>query len=213
MSTVAQAQSTFLRLDDTWRTVLLAGLCAALSEKVLQAVDQREQGFGSAEAYSKLTGSVTDLFPQRMAGNSNPFREELVAKRLNALFETAERLGIGPKFQSMWDEAVANLRTDPLGPGANNNEGPPALAGITDRAKAQIARSMSRWPIPAGALAIPLICIGHGPDIAGMYHDREEVEDDLWTADGFEVVIAMEDHADPPRGKTLDFDGERFVLL
>ena len=49
----------------------------------------------------------------------------------------------------------------------------------------------------------------------GFYYDRSEVEGDIIVFDGLSLVLAVsdQDRALHFEGKTLHYDGERFVLL
>jgi len=47
----------------------------------------------------------------------------------------------------------------------------------------------------------------------GFYHDRSEVEADIATVDGLQIVLAIPDHENVRfQGKTLDYENDRFIL-
>jgi hypothetical protein len=100
-----------------------------------------------------------------------------------------------------------------LGPGANSNDEGATLASITERAKARIEAVLAAYPTRDRRRAVPIICWTGEPAIGGFYEERGEIEDQIVTISGLDVVLALLDD-DAPRfhGKVLDFDGERFVL-
>jgi len=208
MTPIEHAQLRFDRLTRERQTDLMVLMCIELASHARDALAAAEPDIGRARDFIDMV-LETQRIPLRRIG-SHLVRDPVVPS-VGALFLVADTLGIGLDFKEAWDRALIVVRSSAPGPGANNNGD--ALAGITDRAKAQIAARLAAWPIPAGATPIPLICIDHGPELAGMFHDRVDVEDDLWTADGIELVIWLANNEVPPRGKTLDFDGERFILI
>lgn len=210
MTAITRAQRRFERLKREQRADLMARLCLGLAACARKALVGDEPDVASALAFIDLLQEAQKLPPPLSAAGSYRL-EDAVTASIGALFLMATNLGVGSRFEAEWDEAWTFVRSSALGPGANSNSD--ALAGITDRAKAQVAACLSKWPIPAGAMPIPLICIDHGPNFAGMFHDRDEVGDDIWTAGGFELVLWLQHAGSLPRGKTLDFDGERFVLI
>jgi hypothetical protein len=49
--------------------------------------------------------------------------------------------------------------------------------------------------------------------VIGFYHDRSEVEGDIRTVDGLQIVLAIPDHEDVRfQGKSLDYENDRFIL-
>jgi len=208
MTPIEHAQLRFERLTPQRRADLMVLLGIELASHARAALAAAEPDVVRACGFLDML-LASQKTPLRTIGSyllRDPFVESV-----GTLFQMAETLGVGSDFEVAWDRALSFVRSSALGPGANSNGN--ALAGITSQAKAQIAARIAAWPIPAGATPIPLVCIDHGPDLAGMFHDRVEVEDDLWTADGIELVISLANNEAPPRGKTLDFDGERFVLI
>jgi hypothetical protein len=210
MTPGTRAQRRFERLKPELRADLMARLCVRLAACAREALAGEEPDIASARAFVDLLQEAQKVPPPLSIVGSYGLEDTVVAS-IDALFLMATSLGVGPRFESEWQEAWTFARSGALGPGANSNGD--ALAGITDRAKAQITACLSKWPVPAGATPIPLICIDHGPNFAGMFHDRDEASDDIWAADGFELVLWLDNAGSPPLGKTLDFDGERFVLI
>ncbi len=200
MTPIARARQRFERLKPEQCADLMAHLCIGLTGGAREALASAEPDVTGARAFIDLLQEAQKVLPPPWMTGSQGLSDAGV-ESVGTLFMLAEALKIAPRFEAMWNEAWTLARSSALGPGANSNG--PALAGITDRAKAQIAACRSRWPIPAGASGIPLICIDHGPNFAGMFHDREEVEDDIAATDGIELVLTLENDDEPPRGRTI----------
>lgn len=209
MTPIARAQRRFERLTPEKRAELMVRLCVGLGACAREALEDAKPDITTAHAFIVLLQEVQRELPPLRVVSSYTVRDQVV-EAVGALFGMAGTLRIAPRFEAEWDAAWAFVRGGGLGPGANSVGD--VLAGITDRAKAQIAACRRAWPTPADTTAIPLICIGLA-NFMGMFHDRDEAEDDIAAVDGVEVVLAMENHQEPPRGKTLDFDGERFILI
>lgn len=97
------------------------------------------------------------------------------------------------------------------------------LSGIADRAKVRIEELLAQVKREDGRDAIPAIVwvdsdlnsgIVASQAAIGFYFDREEIEADLVTVSGMEVVVCLTtEDAERFSGKILDFDGERFFFV
>src|SRR6266853_7039848 len=49
--------------------------------------------------------------------------------------------------------------------------------------------------------------------VIGFYHDTSEIEGDIRTVDGLQIVLAIPDHENVRfQGKSLDYENDRFIL-
>ena len=49
--------------------------------------------------------------------------------------------------------------------------------------------------------------------VIGFYHDRSEIEGDIRTVDGLQIVLAIPDHENIRfQDKSLDYENDRFIL-
>jgi hypothetical protein len=216
MSAVTNAQRAFERLAADKRTELLSRLCLTLTVRTREALGHDEADVESARAFNEVLLAALSAMPSLLVGSSNPHHGEGSSDdaRLAALFERADQSGIGHSFESAWDAAVAHTRSSALGPGANSNDEDLPLASITERAKARIEAVLAAYPARDRKRAVPIICWAGEPAMGGFYEERAEIEDQIVTISGLDIVLALlDDDAPQFQGKVLDFNGTAFVLI